>query len=226
MRHNKKRVCAIVPAHNEALRISNVLKVLLNSKSLDEIMVIDDGSVDDTKKILKKFPSIKLIVLEKNYGKAHAMEVGVQNTNADIIFFCDADLEGLTTDIISEIINPVVKGKYDMFIGLRNNFTQKMWRYTALCSGERALIRELWEKLPQFYKKGYRIESGLNEFSKLVGKGYGYKLFDYYQTTSEVKRGIFNGLKFRIKMFYGVFSGMLMFKFYHRFKVKRNLKHK
>ncbi len=214
----KKMVCAVVPCHNEAPRIGKVLNVLLKSSILNEIIVVNDGSSDNTDEVMKKYPKIKYIKNKKNMGKAYSMERGVKSTNAKIIFFCDADLGGLTPEIVKKIVTPVVEGKYDMFIGLRNNFTQKLWDYTALCSGERALKREIWENLPSFYKRGYRIESGLNEYSKIHGKGYGYELFNYYQTASEVKRGIIKGLLFRIKMFYGVFSGMIMFKFYHRFK--------
>lgn len=219
----EKSVSAIVPAYNEGLRIGEVLKVLVNTPILNEVIVVDDGSDDDTRKVVKQFKSVVYLRNKLNRGKAYSLEKGVRVSKGEVIFFCDADLRGLTPRMVDEIVRPVLEGKYDMYIGLRNNFTQRLWHYTALCSGERCLHKTLWNQLPRFYKKGYRIEAGLNEFVKKYGSGLGYKLFPYYQTGSEKKRGILNGLKFRLKMFYGIFSGMLVFKCSHIFGFNRSV---
>jgi len=202
-RHRKKKesVAAIVPAYNEAKRIESVLKVLLSSDVLDEIVVIDDGSKDDTAKIVrglaKKNKKIKFIRNKKNLGKSGSMERGVKATNAEVIFFCDADLINFSPDIIEGIVTPVQQGLTDMFIGLRKNFMQDAVRLFAINSGERAMRRKTWDALPAYFKKRYRVEAGLNHLVKRQGKGFSYKTFDYSQPTKEKKYGFWRGFILR-----------------------------
>jgi hypothetical protein len=125
------------------------------------------------------------------------MQLGVDNTDADILFFCDADLKGLTVEIVSQIIQPVAHRKYDMYIGVRNNFMQKAVTLFALNSGERAVRWELWNKLPEHFKYRYRIEAGLNFTAKSLGNGYGWEKFEYYQTLKEKKYGFLKGTLLR-----------------------------
>jgi esterase/lipase len=198
-----KKIAAIVPAYNEETRIGDVLSVLSKTKILDEIIVIDDGSSDKTSEVVRRFPNVKYIKNKINLGKAASMDKGVKSTKADIIFFCDADLIGITPEIVEEIIRPVILGKYCMFIGLRSNFMQKSVRLFALNSGERALSRDLWERLPKYFKHRYRIEAGLNYFSKSNG-GFGYKTFPYSQPTKEKKYGYFKGMLLRWGMNFDV----------------------
>jgi len=155
--------------------------------------VVDDGSTDKTPEAVKNFGQVKLLRNNKNKGKAYSMQRGMDATKADIIFFCDADLKGLTPSMVEQIIQPVINQKYDMYIGLRNNVMQKAVNLFALNSGERALTRALWEKLPENFKYRYRIEAGLNFIARKRGRGYGWQKFDYYQTLKEKKYGIIKG---------------------------------
>ncbi len=193
----KEKVAAIVPAYNEAKRIGNVLEVLERVKSLDEIIVVDDGSMDNTEDTVKKFKKVKYLKNKVNLGKAASMDLGVKSTNADIIFFCDADLIGIKEDIVKGIIGPVIEGKYDMFIGLRGNLMQKAVHLFAINSGERAIRREVWEKLPKYFKYKYRVEAGLNYYVTQYFGGFGYKEFDYSQPTKEKKYGFIKGTMLR-----------------------------
>ncbi|PJA10730.1 hypothetical protein COX67_03445, partial [Candidatus Falkowbacteria bacterium CG_4_10_14_0_2_um_filter_36_22] len=190
---NSKRVAAIIPAYNEGNNIADVLSVLSRTKILNEIIVVDDGSTDKTPEAVKNFGQVKLLRNNKNKGKAYSMQRGMDATKADIIFFCDADLKGLTPSMVEQIIQPVINQKYDMYIGLRNNVMQKAVNLFALNSGERALTRALWEKLPENFKYRYRIEAGLNFIARKRGRGYGWQKFDYYQTLKEKKYGIIKG---------------------------------
>lgn len=82
------KVAAIVPALNEEKNIGRVLKVLIESKDLNEVIVVDDGSTDNTSGISREMGA-KVIRLEKigGSGKANAMKEGIKNTDADIIVF-------------------------------------------------------------------------------------------------------------------------------------------
>lgn len=96
-----KKTAAIVAALNEEKNIGNVLKVLLNSDVIDEVIVVDDGSTDKTADI-SRGEGAKVISLPKKggSGKGNAMVQGVKNTDAEVVSFFDADLIGLTEDHI------------------------------------------------------------------------------------------------------------------------------
>ncbi|HLC86737.1 MAG TPA: alpha/beta fold hydrolase [Candidatus Nanoarchaeia archaeon] len=202
-------VSAIIPAYNEYPRISNVLKVLSNMKIFESIVVVDDGSVDNTGEIVQKFKNVKYLRNEKNMGKGYSMERGVNATRSDIIFFCDADLNGLKSEDVLEMIKPVMERKVDMFIGIRKNLMQRAVHLFALNSGERAVRREIWQKLPSYYKHKYQIEAGLNYFVKHYWSGYDFKVFDYYQILKEKKYGFFKGFSLRWRLNFNVFNAYI-----------------
>ena len=195
----KPRIAAIVPAYNEEKHISDVLDVLCKTPILDEIIVVDDGSVDGTESSVKRFPRARYIRNWANHGKGYSMDRGVNSTKAEIIFFCDADLRGLTPAIVESIVTPVLEGKYVMYVGRRKNMMQRAVRFVSKLSGERALKRSAWNKMPSFYRHGFRIETGLNHFAKRYGK-VGSRIFPYIQTLKEKKYGIFRGEMIRWRM--------------------------
>ncbi|MEK6928676.1 MAG: alpha/beta fold hydrolase [Nanoarchaeota archaeon] len=202
----KESIAAVVPAYNEGDRIEKVLKVLSKTKILDQIIVVDDGSNDNTKDVIKKFKKIKYIRNKKNMGKGYSMDIGVKESKADIIFFCDADLINLTPDIVEKSIMPVLNNEVDMFIAMRGNFMQKAIKLFGINSGERALRREIWESLPKYYKHRYRIEAGLNYYVKKYGRGLGYKIFSHSQPIKEKKYGLLKGTLLRWWMNFDVMS--------------------
>jgi esterase/lipase len=217
----REKVAAIVPAYNEGERIAAVLKTLTETSLVDEVVVVDDGSVDNTADVVREFPKVRLLQNEKNIGKSFSIQKGVKKTDASILFFCDADLVGLTPSIVEQIIKPVIKGECDMFLGIRNNVMQKAINLFAVNSGERALRRELWNKLPDYFKYRYRIEVGLNYVSQKFGKGYSWKIFNYYQTIKEKKYGIVKGMILRWWMYLdvGVAYSLVIF---NKFKIRGN----
>jgi len=197
-------IVAIVPAYNEAKRIKEVLKVLKSTEIFKDIVVVDDGSTDNTGEVVKSVPNIRYVRNKKNKGKGYSLERAVKHTDSRIVFFCDADLNGITVEDVLEIVKPVVDGEYSMFIGVRKNTMQNITRLSALNSGERALKREIWENFPSCYKIGFRIETALNIFVKRHYGGFGYKKLEYYQTLKEQKYGVVDGLLQHIKMSYDV----------------------
>ena len=88
----------IVPVYNEEKTVIDVLnKIKSNSSNLFkyEIIVIDDGSTDQSRKLLEDNKHLydKLLVNESNKGKGFSVKKGLLNTSGTHIIFQDADLE-------------------------------------------------------------------------------------------------------------------------------------
>ena len=195
---------AIVPAYNEASRIGRVLEVLTTYPGFEEVIVVDDGSTDGTAEVAADYP-VTCLRLQPNQGKGRAMAVGVQHASTEVIFFADADITGLTHEMITETVTPVLDGSCEMFILMRNRKIYVLHRILAfvpLLGGERALTRRLWMILPDRFKDGFRIEAGLNFYAVHYGSGIRYRVFKgVSQTVKEAKFGLWEGLRRRLRMF-------------------------
>ncbi len=89
-------VSIIVPAYNEAKLIKESIGKLLRFSKENgfdhEIIVVDDGSRDDTKKIVSKIKDVKLISYHKNRGKGYAVRQGMLAASKENIVIIDADI--------------------------------------------------------------------------------------------------------------------------------------
>ncbi len=200
---NSKRVSAILPAYNEEARIAAVLEVLTTYPGFKEVIVIDDGSTDQTEEIAKRYP-IRYLRNNTNKGQGYSMERGVNIAKGDIIFFSDADIIGLNHKVLDEIIQPVINKKVEMMIGMINRriyFLKFVLAFIPLLGGERALTRKLWFRIPHHFKNRFKIEAALNFYAKYYGRGFGFKVFPgLVQIIKEKKYGIGEGFKRRISM--------------------------
>ena len=94
----------IIPIYNEEKTLDKLLLSLKKySFSKNEILIINDGSIDGTKKILKKHNFINVIELKKNYGKGIAIKIGLQKSIHNETIIYDGDLE-LHTDGITKLM--------------------------------------------------------------------------------------------------------------------------
>lgn len=88
-----KTVTVIIPTYNHAKFISEAIESVLNQdypKEKIEIIVIDDGSTDNTKEIVKKYKKVRYYY-QKNQGQASALKRGIQKSTGEYIFFLNAD---------------------------------------------------------------------------------------------------------------------------------------
>lgn len=207
--HTRSKIVAIVAAYNEGPRIQKVIEVLSSYPRFDKIVIIDDGSTDDTyiKALAVKYENM-IVHTQPNNGKGSAMELGVQLSDPDIIFFCDADILGLTHEMIDETLAPVLERRVGMMIAMRDRGLYWHLPYTiemaAKLGGERALTRELWESVPAKFKSHYMIETALNYVADR-SSGFDFKIMPgLSQVIKEQKRGFFLGFLQRIKMIYDV----------------------
>lgn len=198
------KVSVIVPAYNEAPHIGSVLKVLISYHGFAEVIVVDDGSTDGTGDAARE-RGARVVTIERNLGKGAAMERGVQAAHGDVLFFCDADIIGLTHAFIDEVAGPVVRREKDMFVGVRANKIRRLpfgLTWTPLLDGQRAVTRALWESTPPRFKSGYGIEPALNHAAARSERGYGYQAFDEIsQVRKEQKYGLLHGKIARLVMY-------------------------
>jgi len=133
----------IVPAYNEGARISSVLRALKHPM-IGEIVVVDDGSADDTRARALSCEGVRLISHPENLGKSRAVCTGIRACRGEHLLFMDADLIGLKPQNLTDLIAPVINGEADVSISLRGNALLP-WKWIGLdyVSGERVLKRDL-----------------------------------------------------------------------------------
>ena len=170
---SRPRVAAIIPAYNEELTIADVVRAALQSPLVDEVLVVSDGSTDKTVARAEQAGAIAL-AFPVNQGKGAAMASGVVATQAPIVLFLDADLRGLTADHIERLLLPVFSGARMMNIGLRDRgFLVGLMRHLPLVGGERAMRREVFERIPRRFLHRFMVESALNYSCRSRGEPYG-----------------------------------------------------
>ena len=117
------KLSIIIPVYNEEKSIleviSRVKKVNLGSIT-KEIIIIDDFSTDNTRKIMLelKDPSLKIFFHQKNHGKGAAIRTGLKHATGDIILVQDADLEYNPKEY-PKLLKPIIEGKTKVVYGSR-----------------------------------------------------------------------------------------------------------
>jgi glycosyltransferase involved in cell wall biosynthesis len=208
-----KTISAIVPAYNEAPRIERILSTLSSHPLINEVVVVDDGSKDNTIELVQKFalqfPKINLIIHEKNQGKSAAVATGIKAAHGDFIALIDADLLGITEENISKLIEPVLNGSADITISLRKN-TPGVWRAIGLdyISGERVIPREFLLKIcDEFHKlPRFGLESFMNRH--MIKDKLRIKIIDWPNVESPFKYkkvGLVKGIWGETKMIWDIF---------------------
>lgn len=164
--YSAQTLSIIIPAFNE----EHTLRDVINSISLDfphEIILVDDGSSDNTFEIAKVNPHVRAIrhILNRGYGAAVA--TGFEIAKGDIIVTIDADGQN-DPQQISELIQPILSGDADIVVGSR---------YLDESNGLRvSLIKRIGEKLIGFVlQKRYGVkitnsQSGFKTIRKEVIK--------------------------------------------------------
>lgn len=137
-------VTCLIPAFNEGARIGAVLRAVVGHPQVAEVLVIDDGSQDDTVAVVRSFPDVTLIEMPQNRGKTAALVAGIRAVQGTYLLLVDADLSGLTPDHIGALIDPVLAGQADISLSLRDN-APKPWHWLGIdyISGERMLPKSL-----------------------------------------------------------------------------------
>lgn len=124
----KMTVSVVIPAYNESKTVEKVIKVINSLDCVNEIIVVDDGSSDETADTAQN-AGATVIVHSKNKGKGAAIKTGFENSTGDVVAFIDADLKNLTSRQVEKIVKPILDGKADI---TKTKFKRKAGRVTEL----------------------------------------------------------------------------------------------
>ncbi|MGD8189096.1 glycosyltransferase family 2 protein [Brevibacillus ginsengisoli] len=171
-----KKVSIVVPAYNEASQILRTLRAIRLYIPHQELIVVDDGSSDNTMEIASELADL-VIRLPINRGKGIALQTGWKQSRGDIVMLLDADLcESARFGF--RLADPILEGQCDMSIavlpqpmkrvglgmakGLARTGIRMLTGFTPVSplSGQRAIRREVLSSLRSL-DKGFGVEVGL-----------------------------------------------------------------
>ena len=175
-------VTAVIPAYNEAETIGATVAAVRRIAGVDDIVVVDDGSSDETAAEAENAGAGRVVVLEQNRGKGAALSTGIATARGDVLLFLDADL-GESAAQSLPLVEAVLSGETDMAIAILPAVQTKegsraggfglvlklaRWGIRRLTgrtmkaplSGQRALRREVVRRMKSL-DRGFGVEVGL-----------------------------------------------------------------
>lgn len=224
-----KKISVVMAAYNEEPRIGTVLQAIENHPLIDEIIVVNDGSKDNTSEVAKRF-NVTLIENEQNIGKTMTVKRGIETARNGLIMLLDADLLGLDADSVTKLAKPVLDNQVDWTLSLRkNSLTIMKLLGVDWISGERVIPKELlldpliWSKP----KIGFGLETLIN--ISLLKKKKTFRSVYLPELTiihKAKKIGFIQGVKGEIKMFGQIFKILPFHKMIGQFINMAYLNHK
>lgn len=215
---HQKFVAAIVIAYNEEETIGPIVKTIVESRLFRDVIVITDGSTDHSSSIARDAGAALVHQFPWKHGKGAAMMHGVAHTDAQILFFFDADLIGLTKDHIQKILQPVLEGRLAMCMGIRDRgaLLMKLTAHLPLIGGERAMQRQIFERIPDRFMQGYMVETSMNYYCRVKGLPYGTVELPGLKIRRKMQKvGMIQGLSEYIREFVVVFWNILVVRIEH-----------
>ncbi|HHY81076.1 MAG TPA: glycosyltransferase family 2 protein [Clostridiales bacterium] len=202
------RASIIIPAYNEEKNIKPVLEAVRSIQDIYEVLVVNDGSTDNTSAVVRSF-GVRVLDMPENRGKSYAMWKGLEATREDIVLFLDADLIGLKPQQIEELITPIAEDLADMTVGIFNSgrgITDLAQKITPFLSGQRGIKREILSGLKsEDWVSGFGIEVALTRYAKENNlRILEVPLLNVSQTMKEEKMGFAKGIKARLKMYWEI----------------------
>lgn len=175
------KISVIIPVYNSEKYIEKCLDSVLNQTYKNfEIIVINDGSKDNSKEILekyaKKYPNIIRHIEQENKGVAKTRNYGIQIAKGEYIAFIDND-DYIDNDYLENFVNVAKTGEYDAVIGgyRRPNEDGKIIKEVHLQDEEwsKFIVFAPWAKI---YKKEYLLKNDITFLSNNIGEDVYFNL--------------------------------------------------
>jgi glycosyltransferase involved in cell wall biosynthesis len=114
------KLSVVMPVYNEAATIEQAVRRVLESEFDKELIIVDDGSTDGTRDILRNLhdPRTKVFYHDRNQGKGASLQTGFSHISGDVVIVQDADLEYHPRDYAA-LIRPIADGDADVVYGSR-----------------------------------------------------------------------------------------------------------
>lgn len=128
-----EKISVIIPVYNEENRLKKALKIIFwfhRQQPNWEFIVVNDGSGDNTEKIIKNYKFIKLISYVQNQGKGYALKQGVKQATKPLVLLCDVDFSTPLTEL-AKLYQPMLKG-VDIVIGSRKVKGAKITKHQSI----------------------------------------------------------------------------------------------
>src|SRR3989337_1677265 len=174
-------ITVIIPALNEERTIGKVVQFVKKTQSVDEIIVVDDKSIDDTVQVAKD--DIARVITSTKVGKGASRRDGFLVSKNEILVFLDGDIENYPPETIEKLTAPVIKDEADL---VKATFEREAGRVTELVakpllsllfpqihhfsqplSGIIAVKRELFKKMT--LEDNYGVDIGILLDAALLG---------------------------------------------------------
>jgi len=133
----------VIPALNEGRNIDYVINLVSLSGGVHEVIVVDDGSIDDTRDAALRAGA--RVVTSSLLGKGASMEDGLRESTGDVIVYLDGDLRGLDEHLIAKLVEPIREGKADF---VKARFSRSSGRVTTLTA--KPLIETFFPEMAYF----------------------------------------------------------------------------
>ena len=115
------KLSVIIPVYNESKSIREIIKRVMDTNLVWEIVIVDDYSIDGTHDLLKELDgkdNVSVVLHEKNQGKGAAVRTGLNIAQGDVLLIQDADLEYDPRDYPT-LLKPLEEGIADVVYGSR-----------------------------------------------------------------------------------------------------------
>jgi len=138
-----KMLTVVIPALNESATITSIVRFASSSPLVDEVIVVDDGSIDGTPELAAAAGA--RVITSSMLGKGASMEDGMRASKNKTIMFLDGDLAGLDESVIESMAAPILNDNADF---VKAKFSRAAGRVTVLTA--KPLIRTYFPELRQF----------------------------------------------------------------------------